>query len=192
MEAAGSYLDEVDTSSSPDLHIQVMRERARIAHSSGRTDEAMALYEECLEHAELFGYAFLARSVATELTTGPRPLRTDRAPVGQWDPHAMENMPEEHRPYALVLRLPLRDESQVLDLARRIAALLRDDPELGRVDGTGSDGQMWELFMDGDDADALWDAVRPLLESAPAWHTAEITKRSESSSLRFRLDPPNA
>ena len=87
-------------------------------------------------------------------------------------------------------RIDFRD--LVRDLARRIAVLLRDDPGLGYVDGTGTDGQMWEVFLDGDDADALWDAVRPLLESTPAWRTAEIQKRAGSSSRHFRLGPPSA
>jgi tetratricopeptide (TPR) repeat protein len=188
--AAGGILDSVETSLSPDLHIEVTREWARIAHTAGRSDEAAELYDECLEYADRYGYAFLARSIATELTNGPPRLRTDRAPIGQWDPRAMENVPDEHRPYALVLRLPLPGESEVLDLEDRITELLCDHPGLGHVDGTGTDGRAWEVFLDGDDPDALWDAVRPLLESTPAWHAAEITKRTGSSSLRFRFDRP--
>ena len=191
-EAAGSILDDVDVSLSPDLHVQVTRERARIARSSGRTDDAATLYEECLALAARHRYAFLARSITAEQATRPPSLRTDRPPIGQSDPRSMQEVAEDQRPYALVLRLPLRDQAEVRDLAQRLAALLRDDPTLGHVDGTGTDGQMWEIFMDGDDADALWDAVRPLLESTPLGHAAEITKRTGSSSQHLRLDPPRS
>lgn len=192
LDAAASFLGDVDTTSSPDLRIQVTRERARIARASGRADVALALYEECLELAARHEFLFLARAIDAEVDSGPPALRTDRAPIGQWDPRAMESVPEAHLPYALVLWLPLGDESEILELGRRIAALLRDHPGSGHVDGTGSDGHAWEIFVDGDDADALWELVRPLLESSPAGRTAEITKREGLSSRRFRLGPPSS
>jgi hypothetical protein len=188
-EAARGRLDQVDATSSPDLMIEVMRERARLATAAGRREEAADLYEQCLELARSSQYRFLGRSIAAEVAAGPPRLRTDRAPVGQWDPRAMENIPEEHDPYAVVIRLPL-DESSVLELEDRITGLLRDNPGLGYVDGTGSDGEIWEVFLDGDDADALWEAVRPLLSSPPLWQVAEVTKRHGSGSSRFRPGPP--
>jgi hypothetical protein len=104
---------------------------------------------------------FLERSISNEVMTGPPRLRTDRAPIGQWDPRAMENVPETHRPYAVVIRLPLRSESEILEFEVRLTDFLRDQQGLGYVDGTGTDGEIWEIFLDGDDADALWDAVPP-------------------------------
>jgi hypothetical protein len=185
-------LDQVDTSLSPDLLVKVTREQARIAGETGQTAKATGLYERCRELARASGYLFWARSIADEAIAGPPSLRTDRAPIGQWNPRAMENVPVEHAPYAVVIRLPLRDESAVLELEDRITSFLRDHPALGHVDGTGTDGEIWEAFLDGDDADALWEAVRPLLESPPLWQSAEVTKRHGSGSFRFRPGPPSS
>jgi tetratricopeptide (TPR) repeat protein len=190
LDAARWSLEQVDTSLSADLPIQVSREQARIAEVSGRVEEAANLYEQCLELAKDSGYAFLVRSIADETEAGPPRLRTDRAPVGQWDPRAMENVPEEHQPYALVIRLRLDEDADVLDFEDRISGLLRDRPALGYVDGTGSDGEIWDLFLDGDDPDALWEAVHPLLGPRSLWRRAEVTKRHGSGSHRFRPGPP--
>jgi len=190
LDAARWSLEQVDTSLSADLPIQVSREQARIAEVSGRVEEAANLYEQCLELAKDSGYAFLVRSIADETEAGPPRLRTDRAPVGQWDPRAMENVPEEHQPYALVIRLRLDEDADVLDFEDRISGLLRDRPALGYVDGTGSDGEIWDLFLDGDDPDALWEAVHPLLGPESLWRRAEVTKRHGSGSHRFRPGPP--
>ncbi len=190
--AALGLLDQIDTSLSPDLLIQVIRERARIAYSAQQPGKATELYEKSLELARGSGYRFLERSIAAEGTVGPPLLRTDRAPVGQWDPRAMENVPEEHRPYAVVIRLPLSTESGLLELEERITGVLRDHPGLGYVDGTGTDGEIWEVFLEGDDADALWEVVRPLLDSPPLWRMAEVTKRHGSGSLRFRPASPSS
>lgn len=190
-QATLGFLDQVDTSLSPDLSILVIRERARIASAAEQAGVAAGLYERCLELARDSGYVFLERSISEEMVAGPPGLRTDRAPIGQWDPRAMENVPDEHLPYAVVIRLPLRSESSVLEFEDRVSALLGDHPGLGHVDGTGTDGEIWEIFLDGDDADALWDAVRPLLESSPLWQNAEVTKRHGTGSHRFRLGPPS-
>lgn len=102
----------------------------------------------------------------------------------------MENVPEQHRPYAVVIRLPVRSESAVLELENRIASLLRDDPGLGYVDGVGGDGEIWEIFLEGEDAAALWRAVGPLLDSPHLWPHAEVTQRDKTGSHRFRLSAP--
>ena len=57
--------------------------------------------------------------------------------------------------------------------------------------GTGTDGEIWEIFLDGDDPDALWDAVRPLLEPGSLWPRAEVTMRSGPGSIRFPPGPPS-
>lgn len=190
-DASVGLLDQVDTSLSPDLVVMVNRERARMASEAGKDTRAADLYEKCRELARDSGYPFLARSIAEEMVAGPPRLRTDRAPIGQWDPRAMENVPQEHRPYALVIRLPARDESTLLDFEDRITAFLAEHPGLGHVDGTGTDGEIWEIFLDGDDADGLWEAVRPLLDLPPLWKEAEVTKRHGPGSHRFRLGPPS-
>lgn len=190
LEAARWFLEQIDTSLSADLPIQVTREQARIANMSAQVEKAADLYEQCLELARDSEYPFLVRSITNEAEVGPPRLRTDRAPVGQWDPRAMENVPEEHQPYAVVIRLRVGDEASVLEFEDRITGLLRDHPALGYVDGTGSDGEIWDLFLDGDDPDALWDAVHPLLEPESLWQRAEVTKRHGSGSYRFRPGPP--
>ena len=189
-EAARSSLDAIDTSLSKDLLIQVTRELARIAVNTGQEDLAAGLYQRCLELARESDYVFLERSITEELETGPPAMRTGRAPVGQWDPRAMEVALEEHRPYALVITLPVRDDVEIQQFERRVSQMLRGRTALGYVDGTGSDGRSWEIFLDGDDPDLLWDAVRPLLGSPPLWRYAEITVREGSGSRRFRLGRP--
>ena len=79
-------LDEVDTTVSPDLEIKAIRERARMASAAGEVDEASRLYEQSLGLARSAQYVFLERSISSELTAGPPRMRTDRAPIGQWDP----------------------------------------------------------------------------------------------------------
>jgi hypothetical protein len=191
-DAARNSLDQLDTTLSPDLEIQVTRERARMAHDAGATAEAADLYEQCVTQAQAAGYAFLERSILHEIATQPPHQRTDRAPIGQWDPRSMENVPEEHVPYALVIRLSVRDESTLVEFEDRVTALLRADPRLGYVDGTGGDGTIWEIFLDGDDADALWHSVRPLLEALGLDRYAEISRRTGSGSIRYRPGRPRS
>ncbi|MFZ0014344.1 MAG: hypothetical protein WAL25_09545 [Acidimicrobiia bacterium] len=187
-ESSLHFLAKVDDSLSPDLMIKVTRERARIADDADRDDEAGTLYRQALQTSRDTGYAFLERSIAVEMTEGPPVARHDRAPVGQWDPRAEETVPEGHLPYALVIRLRIEDESAIYDLEDRISDLLRDRPDLGYVDGNGTDGDFWEIFLDGDDPDRLWDEVRPLLASPILWRNTEVSKRHGSGSSRFRLD----
>jgi hypothetical protein len=187
-ESSLHFLAKVDTSLSPDLTIRVTRERARIASDADRHDEAANLYGRSVQTSRDTGYAFLERSISVEMTKGPPVARHDRAPVGQWDPRAEETVPAAHLPYALVIRLRIEEESTIHDLENRITRLLQDCPDLGYVDGNGTDGDFWEIFLEGDDPDLLWDEVRPLLASPILWRNTEVSKRHGSGSSRFRLD----
>ena len=189
---AEQSLERFDLSISPDLEIKATLIRARLARAKNRSDDATQLYADALGAARASGYGFLERSIRTESTTGPPRIRTDRAPIGQWDLRAMENALEHHRPYALVIRLPIRDENAIHEFEDGVAALLATDPGLGHVDGTGSDGDVWELFLEGEDPERLWNAIRPLLNPSDLWRYAEISQRSGTSSLRFRPGRPRA
>ncbi len=41
--------------------------------------------------------------------------------------------------------------------------MLTGRPELGAIDGTGTDGVLWEFFLEGEDGAALWEAVKPVV-----------------------------
>ena len=192
VKSAQRFLDQVDPEMSGDLEVQAIRERARLAASSGLDLEASHLYQQAAELARETGYSYFERSIADELAAGSPSRRTDRAPVGQWDPRAMEHVPDEHQPYALVIRLRLDDDEVVLDFEQAVLDFLRNRPALGYVDGSGTDGEIWELFLNGDDPDALWDAVHPLLEPGSLWKQSEVTKRSGSGAIRFRPSAPQA
>ena len=70
-------------------------------------------------------------------------------------------------PYAVVVTLVVDgDLERYAALDRSVCDLLEADPDLGEVDGTGTDGDVWELFVDGDDPEALWAAIEPLVVAA--------------------------
>lgn len=115
-------------------------------------------------------------------------LGDEDAAMAEVDMAALERLQTEHRPYALVIRVPARNEEALHALVARISQLFQDQPSLGFVDGTGTDGTVWEIFLDGDDPDRLWASVRPLLAPPDQWRDAEVTMRSGSDTVRFRLD----
>jgi len=43
----------------------------------------------------------------------------------------------------------------VHELEAAIAEVVREQPALGIIDGTGSDGTIWEIFLEGEDLDAV-------------------------------------
>lgn len=45
--------------------------------------------------------------------------------------------------------------------------------------------EIWDPFVEGDDLDALWNAVHPLLETESLWQRAEVAKRHGTGSYRF-------
>lgn len=98
--------------------------------------------------------------------------RVDAVPVERWAEVAhSRHLPTpdsgDEAGYAVVVRLALDGDPERFDaLDRAVCELLERRPDLGAVDGTGSDGEIWELYVDGDDPDALWEAIRPLVEEA--------------------------
>lgn len=178
-------LDRLDLSLSPDLEIQAERERARIAGNAGNAQRAEGLYQRCIALSIESGYSYLGRSIARELVEGPPRLRTDRAPIGQWDLRSMEGPWEDHRPYAVVISMPVKNQAAIHDFEASLSRLFEDRPHLGFIDGTGSDGTTWEIFLEGDDPSALWVSIRPLL-SASRSKAAEIQLRQDGETIRFR------
>lgn len=185
-DTAVELLDRLDVSSSPDLLIQADRERARIAIDSGNNDGAKAFYEQSARLAQEEGYAFLERSLREEMAKGPPRIRTDTPPLGQWSAQARERLLQEHRPYAVVITMPAGRQS-VYELEAGIARVLRKQPTLGVIDGTGSDGTIWEIFLEGEDPDALWEAVKPLCAPYRS-EGVEVQVRRNDGTVRVNLE----
>jgi tetratricopeptide (TPR) repeat protein len=185
-DTAAEFLNRLDVSSSPDLAIQADRERARLAIDSGDNDGAKALYVRCLGLAEEAGYVFLERSLREELAEGPPRMRTVSPPIGQWSAQAREGLPQEPLPYAVVITLPAGSKA-VQELEAAIAEVVREQPALGIIDGSGSDGTIWEIFLEGEDPDALWEAVKPHLVPFRS-EGVEVQLRRDDRTVRFNLE----
>jgi hypothetical protein len=186
--AAPERLAAVDITLSPDLGVLVTREHARRAWDEGDLDGAAALYDQAAEASERSGYKSLARLISVERGSGPPIPKTDPAPFEPWAERSFQQRWAGHRPYAIVFRLVLdEDADRFSGLEQDIEAMLNRDPALGSVDGTGSDGEVWELFLDGDDPDALWAAIRPLeAVGPPPGSLVEMRKGNETLTLPLR------
>ena len=182
-DTASARLAKIDITQSPDLGILVTRERARTARDADDTRAADAAYAAAIESSKRLGYVALTRLIAMEKSVGPITLRTDPDPVERWAMRSMGQNLAGHRPYAVVVRLILDDDPErFLELEREVSSLLGRLPSLGIVDGTGSDGEAWELFLDGDHADPLWAAIRPLVEAVnPAAGSQVVMRRGEET-----------
>lgn len=109
--------------------------------------------------------------------------RTDPVPVERWNEvRASRDIPAHTEAndvaYAVVVTLVVDgDAERYAALDRSVCDLLDADPDLGEVDGTGTDGDVWELFVDGDDPESLWAAIEPLVVAArpPAGSRAVIS-----------------
>jgi hypothetical protein len=73
------------------------------------------------------------------------------------------------------------------ELEAAIAEVVREQPALGIIDGTGSDGTIWEIFLEGEDPDALWEAVEPLLAPFRSGGL-EVQLRKGDGMVRFNLE----
>ncbi len=186
--SAASRLLLVDPEISPDLGIMVAREQARHHRTAGDPAQARTLYETALEDCETWGYRSLGRLIAAERDSGVPITRTDPDPIERWAERSTEALLPAHRPYALVFRLLLDDDPQrYLELEERVSALLEGEPLLGFLDGFGTNGEVWELFLDGEDPAALWDAIGPLLEAADPPSGSEVDIRVDDGVLSVRL-----
>jgi hypothetical protein len=166
---ASVALDAVDTSLSYDLPIKTRRERARLAWSAGALDDARAAYRAAFDRARDVGAAALARVIEAEAAGGPPVAKVTPEPIERWvelrmGAHLPSAEPEQHLAYAVVVTLAADGDLERFHLLdEQVCALLDQRPDLGFVDGTGTDGDVWQLFLDGDDADELWRAVQPLI-----------------------------
>lgn len=166
-ESASGLLATVDTTEAADLAISVTREQARLAWDANDQVAALSHYDQAIADAVSGGYVSLARMISIERRTGPpRPQHDLNAWIEERTRHQLDGL----APYAVVIRLVVDQHADRFnELETRIAEMLAATPSLGSVDGTGTDGEIWELFLIGDDRDALWTAVRPLVdEISPA------------------------
>lgn len=116
--------------------------------------------------------------------------RTRSDPVEVWALKNLERAVGELEPYAVTVRINVTGTWADMErLVAEVDAALSRVPGLGHVDGTGSDGAVWELFLDGDDPERLWDAVNPLV--APyVTPGSEVEIRRGGTSDRRPLNPP--
>lgn len=159
---ATATLAIIDQSVSPELGIQVKCETARLAWVGGDRGAARSLYGEAAAEAERLGYPALVRLAEAEALTGPILSRSEGGPIEEWVARRTIGKAADLRPYAVVARLVVDGSLEdYFDVEGQVAEVLADRPNLGVVDGSGTDGHIWELFLDGDDPDALWEAVAP-------------------------------
>jgi len=185
---AAARLEHVDQRISPDFGILVARERARHAWVEGDTTEAEAKYQASLTLCARWRYPALARLIAAERLIGPPASLTDPEPIERWAERSMERLLADYRPYALVIRLLVDDDpGRYLEFEDQVQSVLRAAPHLGEVDGFGSNGEIWELFVDGDDPAALWDAIGPLVEATAPPAGSQIDIRADQGVFSVRL-----
>jgi hypothetical protein len=170
-EDAVRLLGEVDADMSGEARILIEREHARLASGA----DGAARYAEALRLCDVLHYPAMARAIRQEIEVGPPTLADDPEPVERWAARSLETAIAETRPYALVVRLFYHDDLGAPEaLENRIERLLRGDPSLGVLDGVGSDGQAWEVFLDGENPDRLWAAVEPLVAESGLRGEADI------------------
>jgi hypothetical protein len=46
---------------------------------------------------------------------------------------------------------------------RTVEEFLSARPQLGYVDGNGTDGRVWDLYLEGEDPGNLWQEIRTLV-----------------------------
>lgn len=180
-EEAARLLGEVDTSTSGDVEIQLIREKARLAWDAGDRGAASRLYRDALVRCESMGYVTLRHSILTEHQAGPPRAQSVAEAVEQWAEQELLRQLAEHRRYAVVVSLAVdADPDRFLELEARVRRLLSDSPDLGTIDGAGTDGGSWELYLEGDDPEALWAAVRPLVVALGPAPGSSVTIRRNS------------
>ena len=184
---ATATLAAIDRTLSPDLGVQVKVETARLAWADGDREAARARYGSAIAECQSRSFPALVRLLRSEVETGPAPLRSDPYGVEDWAARSLDRALADHRPYGVVARLVMdRPLDYYRDLEQQVGALLGANPHLGSVDGTGSDGDVWELFLEGDDPHALWEAVAPLV-TAVAGQGSRVDIRGDDDVARFPL-----
>ncbi len=185
----------VEVGAGDDFGARVARERARLAWDAGDRVAAEEWYERAQRDAEAHNHPALARLLAEERPRGPVAMQQAALPVDRWLERAMggadlPDPPDDDGPdYAVVVTLvlgPDGDEpARALDAT--IEALLDQIPEHGYLDGALTDGNVYELFLEGDDPEALWDAIRPTLLAATPPRGSQVTIRHLDGS--WRIEP---
>jgi hypothetical protein len=100
--------------------------------------------------------------IGEESVNGPRRARSETFEA--FLARVVSGSTDVTRPYAIVARFIVgRPLDDYFAMEAGVAGLLASKPHLGYVDGNGTDGEVWELFLEGDDPDALWAAVGPLV-----------------------------
>jgi len=167
-ESATADVDAVDMTVPGEEAIRVTRLRARLAWKVGDDAAAQRHYDDAIAASETQNYLSLARLLSSERQVGPPQVHQDPDPVERWAMRESEQLIAGHIPYAVIVRLVANSDSDTdrfLGLMERVADLLEASPSVGIVDGFGAAGSVQELFLDGDDPDALWAAVKPLVEA---------------------------
>lgn len=157
-------LASIDRSLSPEFGIQVTTEKARLAWKAGDQETARALYGEAQAECERLRYPALKRLLGAEAQVGPAEMRSDPVPVEEWASRFTDQLAADHRPYALVATFRVEgDLGPYLEMGQQVEDLLEAKPDLGLVDGIGTDGEIWEMYVEGEDPQALWEELSPLL-----------------------------
>jgi hypothetical protein len=160
--AAVRILESIDPSLSPEFPVEITRERARLAWSGGDHDTALGLYQQAEAESLPLLYPALARLIREESAVGPRPVRSESHQ--EFVARTVEERVGVTRPYAVVVRYIVdRSVEHYFDMERRVEELLSTRPHLGYVDGDGTDGRVWDLYLEGEDPDDLWAEIRALV-----------------------------
>ncbi len=179
-DTALGLLEAIDTSASPEFGIQVKCEAARHAWIGGDQDTARALYAEAAAEAQARSYPAMGRTIRAESVSGPPAARNAESPLEDWGREHLEELAAEQRPYAVVARLVVEGSlAPYSELEQRVSRRLQEAPELGYVDTAGTDGHVWELFLEGEDPDALWEAVASLVIPLAAVGSRVVIRRGE-------------
>jgi hypothetical protein len=166
MEAAEDLLDRVEeeamATDAADLLATVARERARLLWDRGNPDGAQQAYAEAARQFHAIGYVWEAGATEKEAAAGP-PSPVEAEPLEGW--FQEDAWMDEPPPVGVVVSLTLPEDEVYLpdligDLTEELADRLEETTE-GFVDGWGTDGDELEVFVYGDDPDALWQAMEP-------------------------------
>jgi tetratricopeptide (TPR) repeat protein len=160
--AAVRILDSIDLSLSPEFLMEITLERARLAWLADDKQEAQRFYEEAGAGAASLQYESMARSIREESAAGPRLLRADSH--SELVARKSEELAGATKPYAVVVRYVVdRPLDSYFDVERTVEEFLSARPQLGYVDGNGTDGRVWDLYLEGEDPGNLWQEIRTLV-----------------------------
>jgi tetratricopeptide (TPR) repeat protein len=181
-----------------DLGPLLLRARARIAWSRGDEEQAPDLWSRAVEGFEAIDHRWLAAATRDELLTGPpRP-----APHPDVD-DLMRPPPDWQLPDGLQISFAVTpdhgtdaERDELMAFAEELGAQI-ETRGLGELDGWGSGGGTFELFLLGD-PERLWEVAEPGVRDLAARYatTAVIQRGGEERTVDLapggaarRLDP---